>query len=275
MTNATEQIAYAYHVYRELTEFIRLATTLQANLTNRSQAQHLQSSDANSLARCEHNLTLLVKAQSILAKEYTPLPKTGMAGNPDRPIKALLDSLLSAGRWHGTFWQVIKARIHALLTEPKVMMPDSSRPAHDVNTHTGDPASRAPPVSGPSTAVQTETTRVFMHLYQATGKSLAAWLPQLHNLQQLAQSRPIYSDREDVLAVLEARGQVSTDAYVAINLPADVLIEAFRGSIQTDKYGHTLATLDMDHWPSQPDIDHFYHQQHTYHLIDNELLRVD
>ena len=281
MTNTTDPIKYSYHVYAELTDLIRLATTLQANLKRQSQEKENDPANSNGLSRCDHNIATLLKMQAGLAKLQDQLQANKQAKDamdPDHSanaqVKTMLETLLQVGRWHGTFWQVLKKRIEILLKQPR----DNVAAEVSMLTHHGQSLNQTQATVAPkddTTSIAPETTCVFMHLYQATGKSLTAWLPQLHNLRQLAQSRPIYTDRSDVLAVFEARDHVSTDAYVAINLPADVLTEPFRGQMQTDKYGHTLATLDMDNWPAQPNIDYFYHQQQIYHLRDNELVRAN
>ena len=280
MTNTMDSGEYSYRIYTELTDLIRLATTLQANLKRQSQEKGGDPTNSNGLSRCEHNVAALLKLQVDLAKLQDRLHASGQTQdsasadlNTKAQIKTMVETLLQTGQWHGIFWQALKERIEALLKQPRdsvaveVPAPMDSNHAHTRN--------ETQSVATATDHTESETICVFMHLYQATGKSLSAWLPQLRNLQQLAQSRPIYTDRSDILAVLEARGHVPTDAYVAINLPTDMLVVPFRGQAQTDKYGHTLTTLDIDNWPAQPDIDYFYHQRQTYHLRDNELVRVN
>ncbi len=178
-------------------------------------------------------------------------------------LEQILSQLLNAGAWNESlFWKNIKDSLVALMSALRASTQTVAHHQKSVISKT---------VESSETELEPYEC-VFIHLYQATGKVISNWYGQIQNLRHLAQSRPIYSDKETILSVLEKRGNLSTDAYIAIKLPKKTVVQSFRGRMQVDKYGQELVVLDMDLWPNNPEIDHFYHEEHTHHWQGDRLV---
>lgn len=249
-----------------LLDIQRLLTSL---ITALEQRQSSETVNHGTVERCQHNLNLLVDSVEMINDLLQENDPTHICQELDRIFSALMQT----GKWQpGQFLQSLQQR----LIQQQHSWQLRATATATANTMSSDDVVLSDHIE-PELSQQLQDSSmliVFVHLYQATGKQLSSWLPQLHNLYHLLQSRPVYLEKQDALHVLQSRQHSSTDAYVALRVPKNAIASHFRSGAPTDKYGHELIRIDPESCPKQLPIDHFYHCQKLYHFVDGELIKV-
>lgn len=86
-------------------------------------------------------------------------------------------------------------------------------------------------------------TTVYVSLYCANGATTNNWLPILAALPTQLVSRPIYLEESQVVEFLRSRPNKDNEAYIAVEIPSDSMVQLVHDKIPLDKLGQQLATI--------------------------------
>ncbi len=101
-------------------------------------------------------------------------------------------------------------------------------------------------------------TLVYVSLYQADGLNLRKWATLLDSITKLSIGRPVYLKQSAIEAVIRAKPEPRRDAYVAIYVNDDDIIEPLGGIHPKDRMGNQLLTIREGKVLAN-NISHFVH----------------
>ncbi len=84
---------------------------------------------------------------------------------------------------------------------------------------------------------------IYVSLYQSDGDNLRKWAALLDNITRLSIGRPVYRDESAVIHVIRAKAEPKRDAYVAVYVSEDDIIEPLGGIQPRDRAGNELLTV--------------------------------
>lgn len=112
--------------------------------------------------------------------------------------------------------------------------------------------------------------KVYIQLYSSDGKNLHSWEWIVANLPRQMISRPIYADEEDVKEIIKTKDNKANEAYVAIYIGQNDILQVSADKVPVDKLGKPRiflkdGTLKLDN------IDYFVHEANRYQYLQGRL----
>jgi len=114
--------------------------------------------------------------------------------------------------------------------------------------------------------------QIFVALYSADGNNLSSWERILTNLPRQMISRPIYSNEEDIQAIIRTKENKSNEAYVAIYVKQSDILTLSVDKTPVDKLGKSLLSL-KDKALVLDNIVRFIHLKSTYRYHYGKLIK--
>lgn len=121
-------------------------------------------------------------------------------------------------------------------------------------------------------ALRTGQQEVFIGLYSTEGNNLQAWERILANLPRQMISRPIYPNEEDVKYLIKSKENKINEAYVAVYINQNDILEMPPDKIPKDRFGKPLLSL-KDRSLSLDNINRFVHLSGVYRYIKGRLVK--
>lgn len=125
---------------------------------------------------------------------------------------------------------------------------------------------------GSSSLQHAESTEVYVSLYQAQGANIQRWVTILTAITQLSVTRPTYKNETDVKASIRAKDFQVNDAYVAVKIRKDDILQPIEGKIPVDRFGRELLVL-KENVIRPENISRFVHVSGEYRLIKGMLVK--
>lgn len=116
--------------------------------------------------------------------------------------------------------------------------------------------------------------KIYIALYSSDGANLRSWEKILANLPRQMISRPIYSDENDVIAIIKTKEFRINEAYVSIYIGENEILEISADKLPLDKLGKPLLSL-KDKALNVDNIIFFVHESNTYEYKQGRLIKVD
>lgn len=116
--------------------------------------------------------------------------------------------------------------------------------------------------------------KIYIALYSSDGANLRSWEKILANLPRQMISRPIYSDENDVIAIIKTKEFSINEAYVSIYIGENAILEISADKLPLDKLGKPLLSL-KDNALNVDNIIFFVHESNTYEYTQGRLIKVD
>ena len=113
--------------------------------------------------------------------------------------------------------------------------------------------------------------RVFVALYAADGSNLQPWEHVLLNLPNHVNTRSIYANEEDVINALRNKPNPINQAYLAVYIDPQLVIEQASEKIAVDKLGKPLLAL-KNKAINFDQYDVFVHQKKIYRFVKGRLV---
>ena len=113
---------------------------------------------------------------------------------------------------------------------------------------------------------------VYISLYSTDGSNIQSWERIVTNLPRQMISRPIYSEEEDVKALLRLKDNKINEAYVAIFVNQSDVLSLSADKTAVDKLGKQLLNL-KDKSLFLENVSRFVHISGDYHLDHGRLIK--
>lgn len=168
----------------------------------------------------------------------------------------VFDDLLEKGDWESTlFLRVSGERIKKLRQQAQVLL-DSGAKASE----------------GEENVFNTEGyTLVYVSLFHVSGGDLKRWQYHLKSLDSYALSRPVYQREADVQKMIRSRPAPENEAYVAVWIKNEGILERTGDQAKQDRGGHPLFTLKAGAFKNSH-IEKFVHNALDYSFDGNRLI---
>jgi len=114
--------------------------------------------------------------------------------------------------------------------------------------------------------------QIFVALYSADGNNLSSWERILMNLPRQMISRPIYSNEEDIQAIIRTKENKINEAYVAIYVKQSDILTLSVDKTPVDKLGKSLLSL-KDKALVLDNIVRFIHLKSSYRYHYGKLIK--
>ena len=121
-------------------------------------------------------------------------------------------------------------------------------------------------------ALRRDQQKVYLQLYTSDGKNMQSWEWIIANLPRQMISRPIYAEEADVKAIIKTKDNTINEAYVAIYIGQNDMLQISADKIPVDKLGKSRLSL-KDGSIKLENIDCFAHQGETYHYSQGRLVK--
>lgn len=115
--------------------------------------------------------------------------------------------------------------------------------------------------------------KIYIALYSSDGSNLRSWEQILANLPRQMISRPIYSDEDDVIAIIKTKEFRVNEAYVSIYIGENEILEISADKLPLDKLGKPLLSL-KNKALNVDNIIFFVHELTTYEFVQGRLVKV-
>ena len=179
----------------------------------------------------------------------------------DALLKAF-DDALEQGPWAASgFLQVIGRRLLEIRNGFANRMDASSQRTADAAASI---ASRM--------ALRSDQKKIYIVLYSFDGSNLKSWERIVTNLPRQIISRPIYSEEDDVVAIIKTKENKINEAYVSIYINESDILQMPSDKLPLDKLGKQLLTL-KDRSLKLDNIDCFVHQSGRYQFSQGRLIK--
>lgn len=175
----------------------------------------------------------------------------------NKKLIAMLDGLLGGCNWESSlFLKTASKKFLALRMEAEQLLL----------------ASTAPDVTQKAVMqVKEGHAKVFISMYQMEGNNLQKWYVTLKSLDEYSISRPVYREEEHIRAMVRAKPDAQREAYVAIFVKNENIINLPPGRIATDKLGNELLTLKTGA-VKLDNIIEFVHGEQRYQINETGLV---
>lgn len=121
-------------------------------------------------------------------------------------------------------------------------------------------------------ALRSDQKKIYIVLYSFEGSNLKSWERIVSNLPRQIISRPIYSEEEDVIAIIKTKENKINEAYVSIYINESDILQMPSDKLPLDKLGKKLLTL-KDRSLKLDNIDCFVHQSGRYQFSQGRLIK--
>lgn len=123
-------------------------------------------------------------------------------------------------------------------------------------------------------ARQAGLKEIYISLYSSTGNDIFSWERIIASLPRQVISRPVYSEEQDVKNAIRSKENTLNEAYVAILINPDDILELPADKIAKDRHGKTLLSL-KDRSINIDNINRFIHQNTTYKYEKGHLKKTN
>jgi len=113
---------------------------------------------------------------------------------------------------------------------------------------------------------------IYVSLYSSEGANLQAWERILINLPRQMISRPIYANENDVIQLIKSKVNKANEAYVAIYIKANDILQIPADKTPIDKLGKPLLVL-KDRSLTVDNISRFIHFSGDFIFSRNRLIK--
>ena len=121
-------------------------------------------------------------------------------------------------------------------------------------------------------ALRSDQKKIYIVLYSFDGSNLKSWERIVTNLPRQIISRPIYSEEDDVVAIIKTKENKINEAYVSIYINESDILQMPSDKLPLDKLGKQLLTL-KDRSLKLDNIDCFVHQSGRYQFSQGRLIK--
>ncbi|MCC5791740.1 MAG: Dot/Icm secretion system protein IcmQ [Legionellaceae bacterium] len=119
-------------------------------------------------------------------------------------------------------------------------------------------------------ALRSGQREIYVSLYTSEGDKLASWERILSNLMRQVTSRPIYADEQEVRKLIRGKDNPVNEAYVAVYVNQDDILELSPERTSHDRYGVPLIAL-KDRAIVATNISRFVHRSGVYQYEQGHL----
>ena len=174
-----------------------------------------------------------------------------------------LDNALEQGPWEqSNFLKVIGKNLRTVRDDFFSQIDTAGKNRADLNAHQAN-----------QMALRRGQKKVYIQLYSADGKNMQSWEWIVANLPRQMISRPIYADEDDVKAIIKIKENTINEAYVAIYIDQNDILQISADKVPVDKLGkHRLSLKDGS--LKLDNLDAFVHQSGIYHYSQGRLINV-
>ena len=121
-------------------------------------------------------------------------------------------------------------------------------------------------------AERTGQQEVFISLYNADGGNLQKWAKLLQGVSRQVVTRPIYAQEKEICALIRSKLNKKNEAYLAVYIDRDDVIEMAEDKAPKDRLGHHLL-VTKDGAIKLENVTRFIHESGQYILKDGQLIR--
>jgi len=179
-------------------------------------------------------------------------------------ILAALDDALAQGPWSAsTFLTIIGKKLQQIRDEFEQKQQEGKQFETAVQSVT---------LAANRSQNASEMKRVYISLYAYDGSNIHSWEHVIANLPEQILSRPIYENEEDVIAILNNKGNQVNEAYVSFYIDPKFILEPLSEKVAIDKLGKPLLALKSKAL-NLLNVDIFVHQSTTYKFIGGRLVK--
>ena len=122
-------------------------------------------------------------------------------------------------------------------------------------------------------AIRSNQLEIFISLYCFDGVNLQSWERIVANLPKQTISRPIYANEENLKDILKLKDNKNNEAYVAIHIDKQSILELAPDKVAKDKLGIPLLNL-KDRSINTDNISRFVHATGTYQFQRGRLIKM-
>lgn len=115
---------------------------------------------------------------------------------------------------------------------------------------------------------------VYISLYSSDGAELSSWERIINNLPRQLISRPIYAAEEDIKYLIRSKENKINEAYVAIYINEQDILNLSADKVMKDKFGKLLLNL-KDKTLNLNNISRFVHYSGVYSFQKGRLKKND
>lgn len=119
----------------------------------------------------------------------------------------------------------------------------------------------------------TESTEVYVSLYQAEGANINKWAAVVTSIAQLSINRPVYKNAEDANAAIRAKTYQTNDAYAAVKIRRADILKPVDGKVPLDRSGRELLVLREGAIRSA-NVTLFTHVSGQYRYANGGLIKI-
>lgn len=121
-------------------------------------------------------------------------------------------------------------------------------------------------------ALDQESVKLYISLYQSNGHDLKQWAAQLASLSSYMIGRPIYDNESHVVEMIRMKLSQVSEAYVVIAVKRNK-ITVEQNKPRLDRFGHELITL-LPTALTDADIIEFVHLGKHYYFENQQLVLI-
>lgn len=174
---------------------------------------------------------------------------------------AALDEAMAAGPW-GTspFLTLIGKKLQTIRDDFLRQQQTANSDTNETSTEMSD-----------RLALRANMIKVYVALYANDGGTLDSWERVILNLSSHLTSRPIYTNEDDVKALIRSKPNPVNDSYASFYINPEHIIPQPPEKTLTDKLGKPLTILKHDAI-SLHNLDSFVHQTGVFIWKNNRLI---
>lgn len=122
-------------------------------------------------------------------------------------------------------------------------------------------------------ALRSSQQEIYVSLYTSEGTNIQNWERIIANLPKQTISRPIYASEEHLRESLKVKENKNNEAYVAIFINKDDVLEMSPDKTLKDRLGTPLLSL-KDRSLNLDNLSRFVHVSGIYHYVKGHLIKT-
>ncbi len=123
------------------------------------------------------------------------------------------------------------------------------------------------------TSLRAGLQEIYVSIYSSSGGDITSWERIISNLPRQMISRPIYGDEEDVKTAIKNKEQKVNEAYVAIFISKNDILQLPPDKTPIDKWGKQLLAL-KNRSLNVDNISRFVHSSGTFKYERGRLSKI-
>ena len=188
--------------------------------------------------------------------------KDDLSQDEAEQILKALDDAIQEGPWQNTkFLTAIGKKLQAMRADFKQKVDAAYGKGPVTTSHLAN-----------RVALRSGQQMIYVSLYSAAGTAMNTWERIVYNLASQVITRPMYSNEQDVRAMVRSKANIFNEAYVSIYVRQSDILSPALDKIPHDKLGHELLTL-KDKSLKLDNVVQFFHQTGVYHYEHGRLIR--